>query len=77
MTDAEVQSLPLGAKLMTLECGSRFLADYLDGDRYFAVHRQDHNLDRCRTQLKLVQDMEQKWDAMLNIVNEERESSKR
>lgn len=77
MTDAEVQSLPLGAKLMTLECGSRFLADYLDGDRYFAVHRQDHNLDRCRTQMKLVQDMEQKWDAMLNIVNEERESSKR
>lgn len=77
MTDAEVQSLPLGAKLMTLECGSRFLADYLDGDRYFAVHRQDHNLDRCRTQLKLVQDMEQKWDALLNIVNEERESSKR
>lgn len=75
MTDAEVQSLPFGAKLMTLECGSRFLADYLDGDRYFAVHREGHNLDRCRTQLKLVQDMERKWNAMQDIVNEEREHS--
>lgn len=64
MTDNEVKSLPLGAKLMTLECGARFLTDYLSGDVYFAVHRPGHNLDRCRTQLKLVQDMEAHWDEM-------------
>ena len=73
MTDAEALSLPLGARLMTLECGARFLADYLAGDRYFAVHRPEHNLDRCRTQLRLVQDMERKWNAMLEITAEERE----
>ena len=73
MTDAEARSLPLGARLMTLECGVRFLADYLAGDRYFAVHRPGHNLDRCRTQLRLVQDMESKWDSMLEITASERE----
>ena len=58
---------------MTLECGLRFLTDYLDGDNYFAVHRPGHNLDRCRTQLKMVQDMEAKWDEMLRILREEKE----
>ena len=72
MTANEVVSLPLGAKLMTLECGARFLTDYLNGDVYFAVHRDGHNLDRCRTQLKLVQDMEQKWDEMNAIAQAER-----
>ncbi len=76
MTDSEAQSLPLGALLMTLECGVRFLADYLAGDRYFAVHRPDHNLDRCRTQIKLVQDMESKWDAMQEITAEERRNAR-
>ena len=50
-------SLPLGAKLMTLECGLRFLTDYLEGDHYFAVARPTHNLDRTRTQMKLVREM--------------------
>jgi len=68
LTEREKACLPLGAKLMTLECGVRFLTDYLDGDRYFAVHRPDHNLDRCRTQFQLVADMEQKWDEMRLIV---------
>jgi hypothetical protein len=54
---------------MTLECGVRFLTDYLNGDVYFATHRPDQNLDRARTQLKLVEDMEKKWDAMQAIVN--------
>lgn len=53
---------------MTFECGMRFLTDYLEGDHYFKTHRPDHNLDRCRTQLKLVQDMEKKWEIMGQIV---------
>ena len=56
--------LPMGAKLMTLECGIRFLTDYLDGDVYFKIQRPDHNLDRTRVQLALIKDMEEKWDAM-------------
>ena len=67
LTEMELETLPLGAKLMTLECGTRFLADYLNGDVYFHVDREGHNLDRARTQLKLVQDMERKWTEMLWI----------
>ncbi len=68
LTAKEIELLPLGAKVMTFECGMRFLTDYLQGDVYFKVHREDHNLDRCRTQFKLVQDMENKWDIMQEIV---------
>lgn len=64
LTDAEVRLLPWGAKLMTLECGMRFLTDYLEGDKYFRIHRPEHNLDRARTQFALVSDMERKWDEM-------------
>ena len=64
LTDEELRSLPVGAKMMTLECGSRFLADYLEGDVYFKVTRPGQNLDRCRTQAKLVSDMEKVWDEM-------------
>ncbi len=64
MTDKERETLPLGAKMMTLECGIRFLTDYLAGDVYFATSRPGHNLDRCRTQFALVADMERQWDAM-------------
>ncbi len=64
LTAAEISALPLGAWTMTLECGVRFLSDYLSGDVYFRVHRERHNLDRCRTQLKLVADMEAKWVEM-------------
>ena len=71
LTPLEVEMLPMGAKLMTLECGLRFLTDYIDGDHYFAVHREGHNLDRCRTQFKLVKDMESKWEQMAAIVKEE------
>ena len=63
-------SLAWGARTMTLECGLRFLTDYLDGDHYFAIHREGHNLDRCRTQLRMVQDMEGKWEQMLAIIEE-------
>lgn len=68
LTPAEIRSLPMGAKLMTLECGLRFLADYFNGDVYFKVHKPDHNLHRARNQFALVQDMERKWSAMNQIV---------
>ena len=71
LTAKELELLPLGAKTMTMECGIRFLADYLDGDHYFAIHRKGQNLDRCRTQFKLVADMEKKWAEMQKIVKEE------
>ena len=71
LTAEERKALPLGAMTMTLECGVRFLTDYLDGDHYFGIHRPEHNLDRCRTQFKLVRDMEAKWDEMMKIVEEE------
>ena len=71
LTAKELELLPMGAKTMTMECGVRFLTDYLDGDHYFAVHRDGQNLDRARTQFKLVADMEKKWDEMRRIVEEE------
>ena len=71
LTEKELEYMPLGAKTLTMECGIRFLTDYLDGDNYFAIHRDGHNLDRARTQFKLVADMEAKWDEMHKIVKEE------
>lgn len=68
LTAKEMEMLPMGAKVMTYECGIRFLADYLEGDHYFKIHRDGQNLDRCRTQFKLVEDMEKKWDIMKEIV---------
>ena len=68
LTPAELEYLPWGAKLMTLECGIRFLTDYLEGDHYFATHREGQNLDRCRTQFKLVSDMEKAWEDMAAVV---------
>ena len=67
LTDMEIECLPIGAKVMTYECGMRFLTDYLSGDTYFKVDYPTHNLDRTRTQLKLVWDMEQKWEQMQEI----------
>ena len=68
LTEKEVEMLPMGALVMTLECGMRFLADYLSGDTYFKIHREKHNLDRARTQFKLVSDMKEKWETMKEIV---------
>lgn len=72
LTDAEIDLLPFAAKLMTLECGMRFLADHIAGDTYFKIHREGHNLDRCRTQFKLVADMETKMEQMKQIVEKYR-----
>lgn len=68
LTREELLLMPMGAKLMTLECGMRFLTDYLQNDVYFKIHREKHNLDRARSQFKLVADMEEKWQQMNDIV---------
>ena len=68
LTSEELCSLPVGAKLMTLECGIRFLTDYLEGDVYFKISHEKHNLERCRTQLKLVSEMESNWNEMNDII---------
>ncbi len=68
LPEEEIMLLPEGAKMMTVECGMRFLTDYLDGDTYFKTVYSQHNLDRCRTQFKLVEDMEKNWDKMKEIV---------
>lgn len=67
LTDMEIECLPVGAKVMTYECGMRFLTDYLAGDTYFKTAYPTHNLDRARTQFKLVWDMEHKWEKMQEI----------
>jgi len=64
LTQCEKENLHIGAKMMTLECGVRFLADYLAGDLYFKISREGHNLDRCRAQFKLLSDMERLEDEM-------------
>lgn len=68
LTAGELEFLPWGARLMTLECGIRFLTDYLDGDHYFRIHYPEQNLDRTRTQFKLVKDMEEQFEAMAAVV---------
>ena len=70
LTPVEIEYLAFSARLMTLECGMRFLTDHLDGDNYFRIKRENHNLDRCRTQFKLVQEMEEQFEAMEKIVDD-------
>lgn len=68
LTPAEIDSLPWGARLMTLECGMRFLADYLQGDVYFKTAYPEHNLVRARTQFRLVKEMEEQFERMYEIL---------
>ncbi|MBQ9757627.1 MAG: aminoglycoside phosphotransferase family protein [Clostridia bacterium] len=68
LTPKEIELLPVSALIMTYECGIRFLADHINGDVYFKVHRENHNLDRARTQFKLVADIESKFDEMKRII---------
>ena len=72
LTPLEIDHLSFSAWLLTLECGLRFLTDYLDGDRYFKTGRDRHNLDRCRTQFKMVRDMERLSAEMDEIVERHR-----
>jgi hypothetical protein len=68
LTPQEKQYLAFSSKLITFEIGIRFLTDFLAGDTYFKVHRDGHNLDRCRTQFKLVESMERQEEQMIKLV---------
>ncbi len=68
LTKAEKQHLVFSGKLMTFEQGVRFLTDYLQGDAYYKVSRDEHNLDRCRTQFKLLESIEQQEERMDRLV---------
>lgn len=70
LTETEKEQMAFGAVLMTFECGMRFLTDHLEGDTYFKIHRENHNLDRARTQIKMVTDMEKYLDEMNAVVYE-------
>lgn len=62
------REMVFSGRLITLEIGLRFLADYLEGDRYFRIHREGHNLDRCRTQFRMLESMEAREDEMERLV---------
>ena len=68
LTEREKEMLPVGAMMMTFECGMRFLTDYLNGDTYFKIQRKNHNLDRCRTQFRLLEQMEEKRKELDSII---------
>lgn len=68
LNEAERQRLSFSGKLITLLIGIRFLTDYLEGDTYFKIHREGHNLDRCRTQFKLIASIEEQEEAMNRLV---------
>jgi len=68
LTEDELMLLPLGIKVITCELAMRFLTDYMDGDLYFKVNSPEHNLIRARAQMKLLTDIEAKYDRMNEIV---------
>ena len=68
LTKTERDLIPFSGKLITFEIGLRFLTDFLSGDTYFRIHRPDHNLDRCRTQFKLLDSVERQEEAMLRSI---------
>ena len=68
LTPLEIENLGTGGKLMTLEVGIRFLTDHLEGDVYFKTDREGHNLDRSRTQFRLVECIEEQEEAMQGFV---------
>ena len=70
ITEKEAELLPYSAYLMTMECGMRFLADFIDGDNYFSTKYAEHNLVRCRTQFRLAEEMEKNMQEMQKIVDE-------
>ncbi|MBE6370298.1 MAG: aminoglycoside phosphotransferase family protein [Lentisphaerae bacterium] len=70
LNDAELENLPFAGALITLEIGTRFLTDYLEGDVYFKTHREGHNLDRARSQFQLVRSIESQYNEMMNLLNQ-------
>ena len=69
LSDKEKELLPFSVKLLTLECAMRFLTDYLNGDTYFRIKYPEHNLVRARAQIKLVKDIEEKFEEMKKIAS--------
>ncbi|WP_052573877.1 aminoglycoside phosphotransferase family protein [Haloferula sp. BvORR071] len=65
---AEVDHLAFSGKLLTLECGIRFLTDHLQGDVYFKTKRPGHNIDRCRAQFAMVKAIEENLEQMEEVV---------
>ncbi len=70
LTQKEKETLPLAGKIITLENGIRFLTDYLSGDSYFKIHREDHNLDRCRAQFALARSIDNQLSEMNRLLRE-------
>jgi Phosphotransferase enzyme family len=68
LTKDEKEHLVFSGKLMTFEQGIRFLTDYLEGDAYYKVGRDEHNLDRCRTQFKLLESIELQEEKMDRLI---------
>ena len=68
LTKKEMELLAFSAKLMTFECGVRFLTDHIDGDTYFKIHRKNHNLDRARNQFKLVAEIEEMEEELNQLI---------
>ena len=68
LTRRELELLPLGIRVITCELAMRFLTDYIDGDLYFKVKSPEHNLVRARAQMRLLEDVERKYDEILRTV---------
>ncbi len=71
LTPLENELLPFSGKLITLNIGVRFLTDFLSGDIYFKTHRENHNLERCRTQIALIKSIEKQFEEMIEVVEKE------
>jgi len=71
LNQTEIDQLAFSAKLMTFIIGLRFLTDYLEDDRYYRIHYKEHNLVRARTQFQLLRSMEEQYDSMRRIIEEE------
>ncbi|HWH71461.1 MAG TPA: hypothetical protein VNT26_18945, partial [Candidatus Sulfotelmatobacter sp.] len=70
LSKTEKAHIAFSGKLITFEIGIRFLTDFLSGDTYFRIHRAGHNLDRCRTQFKLVESIERQEESMQKYVDQ-------
>lgn len=70
LTEKELLLMPISIAILTYECGIRFLEDHLNGDTYFKIHRENHNLDRARTQFKLVADIEANLSSLIDFVKQ-------
>jgi hypothetical protein len=70
LSDQEIENMALGAIVITIELASRFLSDHINGDKYFRIHRPNHNLERARCQMRLAEDMMSKYDEMCRIISD-------